>query len=342
MNKFWLTALAALALGCYAGPARAQDPTVLDVAPAEPVFTIVPRHAGSDPDAGPPIRPYQITLASGIYLLQPTFTSDPALVVSRPGIPQTQQLDFSRHMIASPAVWLGVSNVEGWGFRFRWYTLDQNAALIAAAAPGEQFSAASPLSAVQTPVFGTADISSELHIDSYDFEATCQMERCKWCLLLGGGVRYVHLDQVYASNITDVNGISRIALSRHNFNGAGPTFSLSGRRPFHSCFALYGNLHGSVLFGGTGDDFQASNALTGQNQSFSRHQIGVLPIGELEVGAELSHCFHRARLFLQTGFVGQVYWGAGSASNFDALNSSATSNNNLGMVGLAVRAGLAF
>jgi hypothetical protein len=341
MRKNWLTALTALALGYFAGSAWADPPMLEEV--AEPVFTIVPRHIGADPDAGPPIRPFEVTLSSGIYLFQPTFQSDPALVVTHFGSPQTQQLDFSRHMVASPAVWLGLSNGDGWGVRFRWFTLDQNATLVAASGPGEEFSAASPLKVAQKPAFGTALASSELHLDSYDFEATLQMERCKWCLLFGGGVRYAHVDQVYSANITDIAGNTTLAQSQHNFNGAGPTFSLQGRRPLcGDWLAAYGILHGSVLFGGAGNNYLGSSSATGVNQGFSSHQITVLPIGELEVGAELSHCFHRARAFLQTGFVGQVWWGGGSASNFDALNSATSANSNFGFVGLAVRAGLAF
>ena len=169
------------------------------------------------------------------------------------------------------------------------------------------------------------------------------MERCNWWLLLGGGVRYAHLDQVYSSNITDNNGNTNLAVARHNFNGAGPTFSLQGRHTLGlPCLAAYGILHGSVLFGGAGNDYQGSASATNQNQSFSSHQIGVLPIGELEVGAELSYPFHHARFFLQSGFVGQVWWGGGSASNFDTINNATSANSNFGFVGLALRAGVAY
>jgi hypothetical protein len=333
-------------------PAAPAQPEAVEAAPDagvpglpeanEPLFTVVPRVLQNDPDAGPIAKPLQITLAAGIYLFQPTFQSDPALIVSSPGAPSTRQIDFSRHMISAPAVWLGLTTDRGWGVRTRWYTLDQNSSVIAASAPGELLSVASPLKAVQTPVFGSALASGELHIDSWDLEGTCNFERCKWCLLLGGGMRYVHLDQTYGASVVSLAGAQTLATAQHNLNGFGPTFSLQGYRPLGaSCFALYGIGHTSVVFGSASDSFTGI-APGATAQSISRHEVSVLPIGELEIGLEASHCWRHCRLFFQTGFVGQVWWGGGSASGFDAVNNAAASNSNFGFIGLALRAGVAF
>jgi hypothetical protein len=313
-----------------------------DAEVAEPVYTVVPRGFHADPYAGPIAKPYQITLSSGIYLLQPTFQSDPALIVTRAGSAQTQQLDFNRHLVAAPAVWLGLVGDHGWGVRMRYYTLDQDAGLIAASVPGESLSAASPFKIVQTPVFGSAQATGQLHIDSWDGEGTCNWERSKWAFLLGSGVRYVHLNQNYSASVFDFAGNQNVALASHNFNGVGPTFSFQGKRPIcDSCISAYGIMHMSVLFGSSDDDYSAS-AANGPTQSVTRHEVSVLPIGEIEVGAEYSRCVRHCRLFFQTGFVGQVWWGAGSASNFDAVNNAASANSNFGFVGLALRAGLTF
>ncbi len=339
MRKNWLSTIAALALGYFAGPAGAQEP--VDLEPSEPVYTIVPRHTFDDPDPLPKVRPYQITLAGGIYLFQPTFQSDPALVVTHAG-GGTQQLDFHRNMIASPTAWLGITTDRGWGVRARWYTFDQNATLIQAAGAGDTLTPASPVKAVLTPVFATASATSELHLDSWDFEGTCTLQRAHWLLLLGGGLRYVHLDQTYSAVLTDAAGGLTTAGANHNFNGVGPTFSLQGKRPFgHTCFATYGNVHGSVLFGSASDTYTGL-APTGASGSFSRHTIDVLPIGELEVGVEYNKPVQHTCVFVQAGFVGQVFWGGGSPSNFDSVNSSASANSNFGLVGLAVRAGITF
>src|SRR5581483_3096270 len=118
-----------------------------------------------------------------------------------------------------------------------------------------------------------------LHIDSWDVEGTCLIQRARWYYLLGGGVRYVHLAQDYNALLTDAAGLQTVALSHHNFNGAGPIFTLQGRRQISdSCFALYGNLHASVLFGSAGDDFQGHSP-TVAPQEVSRHEATVLPIG---------------------------------------------------------------
>jgi hypothetical protein len=351
MRKNWQTAALALALAGITSSLRAQD--VLSEAPvvndapviteaSEPMLTVVPRSFGADPDAGPIAKSYQITLASGIYLLQPSFQSDPALIMTRTGVPQSTQVDFSRHMVAAPAVWLGFVGARGWGVRARWFNLDQDASVIAASPPGIGLSPASPFKTVQTPVFGSATADGRLQIDSWELEGTVNIDRNCWCYLLGAGARYVHLGQSYNATVVDLAGNPTIASSHHSFNGAGPTFSFQGRRPvLESCFAFYGIVHGSVLFGSSSDDYNGV-APGAAAQALSRHAVGVLPIGELEIGGELSHCVHRCRFFFQTGFVGQVWWGGGSAANFDAINNAAIANSNFGLIGLAFRGGINF
>jgi hypothetical protein len=74
-------------------------------------------------------------------------------------------------------------------------------------------------------------------------------------------------------------------------------------------------------------------------------QASVLPVGELEIGAEYGRDLGRAYLVVQLGFVGQVWWGAGNAANSTVLNGSsfrADNASNLGLVGLAFRLGLSF
>jgi hypothetical protein len=353
MRKHWIRSTLSLGVLLAAlGAVRGQDIVGPDEAipagdPAieasEPMLTVLPRGLWHDPDVGPIAKAWQIELSAGIYLLQPTFQSDPAVIVSNAGAPLTAQRDFNRHMIASPAVWLTIINERGWGLRTRYYDVSQRSTLNVASGPDESLSPASPVAGVQAPVFGTASAIGALNIDSWDLEVVCAFERARWCLLLGGGIRYAHVNQDYIATIADLGGVQTLATAHHNLNGVGPTFSLQGRRPlWHGCcLSCYGDLHASILFGSAEDNYTGTPP-GGAGGAFSRHQISVLPIGELEVGLEASHPVHHCRLFFQTGFVGQVWWGGGSAANFDAVNNAAASNSNFGFIGLAIRGGIAF
>jgi hypothetical protein len=47
-------------------------------------------------------------------------------------------------------------------------------------------------------------------------------------------------------------------------------------------------------------------------------------------------------VFVQAGFVGQIWWGGGNASNLDALGTSSAAHSDFGFVGLALRAGVRY
>ena len=70
----------------------------------------------------------------------------------------------------------------------------------------------------------------------------------------------------------------------------------------------------------------------------------ILPIGEIEIGityAEERNCF---RPFAQVSAVGQVWWGAGNASNSYLADPPAggLDNSNMGLFGLRLAAGIEF
>src|SRR5205823_1265144 len=99
---------------------------------------------------------------------------------------------------------------------------------------------------------------SELKLNSVDMEGTYLLRYARWSLLLGTGVRYVHISQDYFALVNGFNGSRLSASSGHNFNGVGPTFSADGRLPFREgSFALYGNLRFSALFGEDRESYAA-------------------------------------------------------------------------------------
>src|SRR5262249_50658941 len=99
-------------------------------------------------------------------------------------------------------------------------------------------------------------------------------------------------------------------------------------------------VYGTVLFGTAKEDYNAF--VGGTHQEFSRQPNSVLPIGELEIGVEYSRNVGRAKAFVQTGFVGQVWWGGGNASNIDPNGFTSAASQNFGFVGLALRAGIRY
>jgi len=200
-------------------------------------------------------------------------------------------------------------------------------------------------------VTGPIVASSELRLDVWDFEVTQDLDLGpRWDLLVGGGVRYAHISQNYRADLAGSfpglpAGTATVA-SGHNFNGAGPSFVIEGRRNLgDGGLALYVNTRGAILFG------------SGQQRAFSRstgglalfvgsadaeaHQSDVIPYGEIEVGVEVGRDMGNTRLVVQAGAAGMIWYGVGNAANNNRALSPDDSSN-LGFFGLALRAGLTF
>jgi hypothetical protein len=275
------------------------------------------------------------SISGGIYFLQPVFASNPAFTVQSNGGNFLRQVDFSHRLDAAPGVWLGYVSERGWGVRLRWFEFDHGTSGSYAAAPGETISGMSSLTLGNVPVNGAIAASSRFAVNMGDIQATCNYDDAKWSHLVGFGVRYAHMSQDYAATLS--NPAMRIDLSSgHNLNGAGPSFALETKRRIgESGFAVYGQLNGAIVFGQANEVYTAVN--NGVPQQLTRGCHEVLPIGELELGGVYQRCIGRARLFMQAGFVGQVWWGGGNASNLDA-----SANSNFGLIGLAVRAGVRY
>lgn len=281
----------------------------------------------------------QWSISGGVYLLQPVFENNPAFVVASGGN-IFRQVDFNHRLNVAPDVWLGYTSERGWGVRGRWFQFDHGSAGGYTAAVGETITGMSSLAVGRVSISGTIAASSNLAVNVGDFQATCTIEDAHWLHVLGIGVRYAHMSQDYRATLT--NPATRIDLtSGHNLNGVGPDFSLETKRRIgESGFAIYGQLHGAILFGRAKEEYTAIN--NGVFQQFTRRQTDVLPVGELEFGAEYERNVGRAKLFVQAGFAGQVWWGGGNASNLDAVGFSSAANSNFGFIGLAIRAGVRY
>jgi hypothetical protein len=355
------------------GAEFAGDPAHSGKEPNQPPSPLAPPLGGGAPqvswDNGCGCAHGGLIGGVGLYVIEPYFSTNRAFVTEKGfgggGPAMEQETGIDHHMQASPEVWLGYISDSGLGGRLRWWYFREDSSQFFS--PSNDISAASadPLGVgalhipVGPPFSGlaqTLNVTSKLELQVWDLEALQAAQLGGFDLLFSGGVRLAHIDQQYDAYlgihvpagplgppfpVQLTNGI----LSGHSFTGAGPLASLEARRPLgNSGFALYGLARGSVLIGSgrqtvTAAEFASPASLGGPVVSAvnSQHQDPVIPVGEFEVGAEFGRTVGRARLFGQLGFVGQMWWGAGNASNTDTVTSNV---QNLGFFGLAVRAGI--
>jgi hypothetical protein len=210
--------------------------------------------------------------------------------------------------------------------------------------------------------------SEEIRLNVWDVEA---LHEFKWgCMtgLVSGGVRFAQLEQHFNASRVGFTGVvntidsagepvdpEQIFLNRddlavnHTFDGAGPTFSLEVRRPFgDSGLSLYGNARTSILFGKDKittykreqyvqnspdippDD--GSELITKNNTTLtSAHHDQVIPVVELELGAEWSKCMGNVTPFVRAATVAQSWIDAGGPT---------TDTGNFGLFGFTVQAGI--
>jgi hypothetical protein len=194
--------------------------------------------------------------------------------------------------------------------------------------------------------------TSHLLLQVWDLEATQDLQTGPWSFLFAGGVRYLHMAQRYGmyskvlvpGGNTDglLNGDSTFVFD-HDFNGVGPTLAIEAERRLGSSgLSLYGTARGAVLFGkangteagiATSVSSNQANAVSTSTFVNTESHNKVLPVLEFEVGVQYGWTGTRFSPFIRSGFVGQSYFGAGSATSMDG---------NLGLFGLSVTAGTHF
>jgi hypothetical protein len=358
--------------------------------PAEPDWLDYCQSIGGHFEAGGGfyfLKPYfngnaAFTIKSTTSNPGPVNLGGPMLSTTNPGLSTSQssssEQDFDYDASFSPLLWLAYTGENGLGARARWWHFDQGASLtvsnsdptgateITSAGP-RGLSLTSPGRLLKTFGLGTDRLAfdTDLKIDSWDFEVTQAVAAGKWALAFSGGVRYAHLAQDYhafrfnSGSNTDFNFSqdSTVLISGFNFNGAGPTLCLEGRRPLgETGLAFYASGRGSLLFGRCNQQVDkltvfAGNTLGGPANSpalggpfnsqtsvdSAASQDRVLPVVELEVGGEYAPQLFgpatRVQPFVRAGLIGQSWFGGGNASG---------PGSNLGFLGLSVTAGVEF
>jgi hypothetical protein len=170
--------------------------------------------------------------------------------------------------------------------------------------------------------------------------------------VIGGGGRYLHMDQAYQGNLTNnladnVTRESQTLTYSRNFDGGGPVIDIQTNwRIGSSGFSLYGLGRGALLVGRThqilaynqsvNDPKGLTNGgffpvVTNIGPSSITYTDNVMPTLDIEVGLEYGLAVRSTRIFARSALVSQNYFGAGNASRSDT---------NLSLFGLQWSAGI--
>ncbi|MBL8794083.1 MAG: hypothetical protein JNM56_09260 [Planctomycetia bacterium] len=297
----------------------------------------------------------------GFMILTPKWKDNPAFFIDQfPGdrnLSNQRDFDFSQQFV--PKLSLGFIGSGGLGARINWWGF--------ASSRTESFGIPTPdpTDFELTPV-GPLEIQEfnflfaddpgdvivargKLRFDVWDFEAVDSFQAGNWSLLGSLGVRYVHISQRYDVDVLpgppSVDTGYGSLRSGHNFNGAGPTVSLDGRRMIgNSSLFLYGNGRASVLFGDAKQDAHAIGGFDDPS-SFTMQAHAVVAATELEVGAGWARDMGRMRVSAKAGFVGQVWFDAGNsarATGNDNADMTGPQDGNLGLVGWTLNLGIGY
>jgi hypothetical protein len=321
-------------------------------------------------------------------LLQPRFSSNPALLTVKTvqGAGGTSSAtvagvtDFHWDQETAPRFWLGITLGDNWMVRANYWDFRHapaDVAVIHAPDPLNTTTTVATVGAlpfVATALPGAAPpdlihVSSNLTLDVFDLEGVYSVSTGRWLLQGALGLRHADLEQNYRAGLTNAGNPAALVTAnfrdqseRNSFFGFGPTLAGEASVNLFWGFAIYTDLRGSLLYGRSHQD--ATHQFTGgvpASQSFnsSASQDIFLPITELEAGLAWAHTFgKRFEFTAKTGFVGQVWWNAGSASvpagaSFPAIQtanlgssalfpiSNATSSN-LGFVGWTANVGVRY
>ncbi len=362
--------------------------SISQAAIAPPVAAVAATTLVSTWDPAPVNGGVGIAAGAGIYLLQPRFTSNPALLsiknVQTPAgnlsTNQASSTDFHWSTDAAPRVWLGVTLSDSWMIRAAYWnfrhTADDVNALHGLDPAGTTTTIASvgalPFVSTELPLGAPADsiqIRSDLRLDVFDLEAAYKGTVGRWTFEGATGLRYADLVQHYHASLVNAGNAAigfsptfRDQREETAFFGLGPTVAGESNFEVGWGFSLYTDLRGSLLFGRghqTATQIFTGGAIPIQLFSQSGDRDVILPVSELEIGLGWAHRFgRRVRVSARAGFVGQMWWNAGSATvppggtfatiQSPALGSSATfpiasaTSSNLGFVGWTATLGVQY
>lgn len=266
---------------------------------------------------------------------------------------QTQSsVNFNKGYEFSPLVWAGYTDASGLGFRTRWWHFDDESSTAFSAGPisaGSSLTTGFPNFSVGADTTHTDHflVNQETKIMVWDWEVTQDFHCGCWGMQVSGGARYGRLDMHYRATANEP-GTGTVEIEKENtnntFRGIGPTASLQGKRALgESGLSLFALGRGSMLFGNNSftDNYSDKVFITATGaiaNNFAFHSTDtrdtVMPILELEMGAEWAKNMGKMSPYIRAGVVSQTWFGAG--------NPTTGTSGNLGLFGFVASAGLTF
>jgi Legionella pneumophila major outer membrane protein precursor len=363
----WLAGMIAVLAGTMS--ARAQSS---DTEPAKPLVMVRLLTSQSTASPSPDLDTVHeeragcsggLVLGASFYWMRPYSENNTAYRtnVGLGGLsPQTDTTNFRWNMVPGFAIWGGYTLEDGLGMRGRWFHLDaaSNSEYATLGSPGAittSITASPNLPALPLPpgagTFGSPglllntglgrdllDFKSTLRIDAADAVVTWTSIYGNWKFILGGGGRYLHMDQNYTARLSNhladnVTSESQVISFNHNFDGGGPVVDLQTNfKVANTNFSFYGLGRGSLLVGQShqittynqnvndpkgltnGGFFPVVSAVT---PSVINYTDNVLPVAEVELGLEYGRTWGRSHFFTRSAVVSQTYFGAGNATRID-------------------------
>lgn len=352
--KRWAFTAAAVAALVLTSSVRAAEPmpmyapmggrVILPVG-AEPAP--MPKNGGAPvvaPDCCNACESGGITFTFGAYFIRPVWSDNPSHAFSTQSYTQIDQQgtftrttrynDFDFGHEFSPRIQLGYVACDGLGIRAGYQRFH--------AAAFEQLSGTEDEIVFLTTRFDPSSSSPDLvlhsearlRVENWELEVTQLVDLHRWQVTVAAGVRYTDVSQSFDGFAFDNGVLIERGTFGHRFNGVGPTVAAESRRPLGNGLALFANARGSLIFGHA----KANSFLIFEDEYEGRFiteeftaRNDVLPIGELEIGAEFSRSTSLGNLFIRGGWYGAIYFDAGSSSSEEG---------NLGFHGLSLQFGI--
>ncbi len=285
---------------------------------------------------------------ASVYVLSPHWAGGNVAYLSGDFLPsELDQQNFAAPLSAAPAVWLGYFGPSGYGVQTDFFQYSQSLSQTTFPPAGQVL--VDPYSNVIDPFGAPFHAASSLDILYWDLELTKRLEFDDWTWTASAGLRYLHLRESY-----EADDFLASSVAEHTFNGCGPTVALAGRRPIGSWgWGVYGNCRGSLLFGPQNYLATLNDVING-TLDVRNNALGVMPTADIEFGLDCQRplCGGRCTLTIQTGLVGQAYFGAGAPSAIAPISpfgpftlGSATTSSldaTLGLIGFRSSIGIAF
>lgn len=294
----------------------------------------------------------------------------------------TMQTNFDWGYRFAPLVWVEYVHHDWLGIRARWWQFDCAPPDLGATnlfhptvLATTVVSSAFPLGlGINSNPNGAAAgfndtlvFQSGLRVNVVDLEFTKELRGPIGWLTFSAGARYAEVKQNYDAFLLSapaVQGASMIVttlLSNHEFRGAGGTISLdAGYTLGCTGVSLFCTGRGSLLYGIGRERAKLTSVTTNplgeettQTLEPSATQDRVLPVGEIEIGAEYARNIGRCRLIVRAALANQIWFGAGNAANNQTITGTGTlltvpvtqaadNHMNLGFLGLSTTVGIQY